>query len=572
MDTDTQQRRHGGRSLLTTVIRQERGPILGAAALLTGWSVGEALVPAVIGATVDEAVGPSDLSALVLWLVVLGACFAMLSFGFMWGSRVGTYAMNRQKHLLRCRVTAAALAPARTGDSQHPQRPSGEVAALSAADSDNASSVIMQIAMGGSAVLGLLVSAGYLLWADLWVGVAVVLVSPLSLFALRWLMPRLSATTHSQQSGIAAAGASAADILRGVEVLRGIGGESTVAGWYARRSRAAATAGVDSAAASGRVEGAQVLLTGVVLLVAAVLSAFRVVDGAMTVGTMVGVLGVTSFLATPLGIIVHVVESYTRSSASAARIADFTDGVDAPVAQRDGSSGETAGGGDADRALTVLPRDGEPLHCVPGALTAVVCASPQARRGVLDALGSAGGGRLLLDGQDVAGVDPAVLPGVLRVSPHEAHLFRGTVRSNITGTDGTGGDAVSQDVLRASGVDELVDLFADGLDHRVDGEGSNLSGGQRQRIALARALHGGALGRVLVDPTTAVDSVTEARIADGLRELRSGGDQGTAVVVTTAPSLLAVADTVVFVREGSVSVAGHRELCADADYLEVVTR
>ncbi|MDN5721144.1 ABC transporter transmembrane domain-containing protein, partial [Corynebacterium sp.] len=322
MDTDTQQRRHGGRSLLTTVIRQERGPILGAAALLTGWSVGEALVPAVIGATVDEAVGPSDLSALVLWLVVLAACFAMLSFGFMWGSRVGTYAMNRQKHLLRCRVTAAALAPARTGDAQHPQRPAGEVAALSAADSDNASSVIMQIAMGGSAVLGLLVSAGYLLWADLWVGVAVVLVSPLSLFALRWLMPRLSATTHSQQSGIAAAGASAADILRGVEVLRGIGGESTAAGWYARRSRAAATAGVDSAAASGRVEGAQVLLTGVVLLVAAVFSAVRVVDGAMTVGTMVGVLGVTSFLATPLGIIVHVVESYTRSSASAARIAD----------------------------------------------------------------------------------------------------------------------------------------------------------------------------------------------------------------------------------------------------------
>ena len=129
-----------------------------------------------------------------------------------------------------------------------------------------------------------------------------------------------------------------------------------------------------------------------------------------------------------------------------------------------------------------------------------------------------------------------------------------------------------QRLLRASGVDELVDLFADGLDHRVDGEGANLSGGQRQRIALARALHGGALARVLVDPTTAVDSVTEARIADGLRELRGGGDQGTAVVVTTAPSLLAVADTVVFVREGSVSVAGHRELCADADYREVVTR
>ena len=92
--------------------------------------------------------------------------------------------------------------------------------------------------------------------------------------------------------------------------------------------------------------------------------------------------------------------------------------------------------------------------------------------------------------------------------------------------------------------------------------GRTCSGGQRRRVAWAHALHGGTgAGR---DPATAVDSVTEAH---GLRELRGGGDDD-----HHAPSLLAVADTVVFVRESSVSVAGHRELCADADYREVVTR
>lgn len=101
----------------------------------------------------------------------------------------------------------------------------------------------------------------------------------------------------------------------------------------------------------------------------------------------------------------------------------------------------------------------------------------------------------------------------------------------------------------------------------------NLSGGQQQRIALARSLAGGRLTRVLTDPTNAVDSVTEARIADGLRRLRSPGDQGTLVVVTTSPNLLAVADEVVLLRTDAGPVrASHAELLADETYREVVAR
>lgn len=569
MDTETQQRRHdqssesgkrAGTTVLRSVIREEKGPILGAAALLTCWSVGEALVPAVIGATVDEAIGRSDLSSLILWLVALAACFSLLSFGFMWGSRVGVYAMNRQKHLLRTRVTATALQPDRPGGTG--RRLPGEIAALSAADSDNASNVIMQIAMGGSALLGLAVSAGYLLWADLWVGCAVILVSPLSLLALRWLRPRLSSTTHGQQQGIAAAGASAADILRGVEVLRGIGGERTAAGWYTERSRAAATAGIASAGASGRVGGAHVLITGLVLVTAAILSAYRVVDGSMTVGAMVGVLGVTSFLATPLGTIVGVVETYTVSAASAARIAQFVDGH-GPLGIRYPATDL----GHADAALTILPAGCDPLDCVAGRLTVIVCADSDIRRRIHDAVG---GGRLLVDGVEVDSMNPELLPAVLRAAPHEAHLFKGTVRRNITGSDD---GVVPQAVLRASGVDELVDLFDEGLDHKVDGGGRNLSGGQCQRIALARALAGGPLTRVLTDPTTAVDSVTEARIATGLRALRAVGDQGTTVIISTSPNLLAAADDVIFVRDETTATVGtHHGLSGDSDYRKIVSR
>lgn len=183
------------------------------------------------------------------------------------------------------------------------------------------------------------------------------------------------------------------------------------------------------------------------------------------------------------------------------------------------------------------------------------------RRRILDTVAGEAG-TLLLDGVDARSLDPRVLPGVLRISPHTPHLFAGTVVGNITGPDG---GPLPEALLRASGVDELVDLFADGA-------GANLSGGQQQRIVLARALAGTPRTRVLVDPTTAVDSVTEARIAEGLRELRAGERQGTLVVVTTSPTLLAVADEVVLVGDGALRRATHAELLVDDSYRAVVSR
>ncbi|WP_312808892.1 ATP-binding cassette domain-containing protein [Corynebacterium variabile] len=198
----------------------------------------------------------------------------------------------------------------------------------------------------------------------------------------------------------------------------------------------------------------------------------------------------------------------------------------------------------------------------------MVSADTAVHRRILDTVAGEAG-TLLLDGVDARSLDPRVLPGVLRISPHTPHLFAGTVVGNITGPEG---GPLPEALLRASGVDELVDLFADGAGHPVDGAGANLSGGQQQRIVLARALAGTPRTRVLVDPTTAVDSVTEARIAEGLRELRAGERQGTLVVVTTSPTLLAVADGVVLVGDGALRRATHAELLADDSYRAVVSR
>ncbi|MGW1934268.1 ATP-binding cassette domain-containing protein, partial [Streptomyces sp. NPDC001919] len=97
----------------------------------------------------------------------------------------------------------------------------------------------------------------------------------------------------------------------------------------------------------------------------------------------------------------------------------------------------------------------------------------------------------------------------------------------------------------------------------------SLSGGQRQRVALARALAADRPVLVLHDPTTAVDTVTESRIAAGLREVRR---DRTTVLVTTSPALLAVTDRVVVLEDGAVRAAGHHTelLAADATYRAAV--
>ncbi|MGW7551957.1 ATP-binding cassette domain-containing protein, partial [Streptomyces rimosus] len=116
-----------------------------------------------------------------------------------------------------------------------------------------------------------------------------------------------------------------------------------------------------------------------------------------------------------------------------------------------------------------------------------------------------------------------------------------------------------------------ADGSGDPMASHITERGRSLSGGQRQRLALARSLVADPEVLILDEPTSAVDSHTEARIADGLRALRTGR---TTVVLTSSPLLLDRADHVVLLVEGRVAGTGtHRELLrGNAAYRAVVTR
>ena len=112
----------------------------------------------------------------------------------------------------------------------------------------------------------------------------------------------------------------------------------------------------------------------------------------------------------------------------------------------------------------------------------------------------------------------------------------------------------------------------DPMNASVTERGRSLSGGQRQRLALARSLVTDPEVLVLDEPTSAVDSHTEARIATALRALRAGR---TTVVFSSSPLMLDRADRVVLVRGGEVPAVGHAPRAAahaTPRYRAVVTR
>jgi ABC-type multidrug transport system fused ATPase/permease subunit len=156
------------------------------------------------------------------------------------------------------------------------------------------------------------------------------------------------------------------------------------------------------------------------------------------------------------------------------------------------------------------------------------------------------------------------------VADHDSYLFAGTLRELLRIRDGLD-DGELRGALRAASAEDVVDALPDGLDTPIGARARTLSGGQRQRVRLARALLAEPEVLILIDPTSAVDAHTEARIAERLREARAGL---TTVVIATSPLLLGRVETVAHLRAGRVVEVGrHTELLdRSAAYRALVAR
>lgn len=544
-----------GRDVLRDTVRGQRRNVALGSLLGSGHQIGEALVPVLIGIVIDQAVTDSDTGALFLWLAILAVVYVGLALSFRIGAWSGEKASVQAEHALRVALVRRVLDP---GGGAEEGRLPGAMANIATEDAKRVGAVNLALMFGISALMGLLTCAVVLLRTSVLLGLVVLLGTPVLLWLGHLLSKPLESRSEAEQERAAHASAVAADLVAGLRILKGIGGESTAIARYRTTSRDSLQATLRAARAQAFQNGMVLALTGCLIAVVALVGGRLAAQGSISLGELVSAVGLALFLLGPLETLAWVNAEFAQGRASAARIAEV---LATPHSVTSGGQSLPQQVRGAVR-LSGLSHGGlreVDLDIAPGELLGVVATDPAHATDLLRCLSrqtDPEAGTVELDGVSLRDLDPAQMRTALLVAEHDADLFEGTVRDNVTAAAPDSHDA--EPAMTAAGVAQVAQTLPDGEDTAVSERGRSLSGGQRQRVALARALAADRPVLVVHDPTTAVDTVTEARIATGLREIRKGR---TTVLVTTSPALLAVTDRVVLLDDGRITdTAPHTDL------------
>lgn len=526
------------------------------------WFVAQALMPATIGKAIDNGVVAHDLSTLLLWAgAVLALALITALSGMMRHRAAVANWMQAAFRMIQLLGTHAA----RTGEALPRRIPTGEVVATVASDAQRIGGMYDVTARFTGAIASYVVVAVVLLRTSVTLGLVVLLGVPVVTTALGVLIRPLHHRQSAQREQVGRLTTLGADIVAGLRVLRGIGGEATFDRRYVEQSGRVRQRGVEVARVQSVMDGAQVLLPGVFVVLITWLGARFAIEGRITAGQLVACYGYAAFLVGPLATAVEMAERSTRAYVGAGRVIRVlsvepavTDAlVTAPVP--------------APGAELADPETG--LLVEPGRMTAVVSAQPEESAALADRLGRFGSAEAVtLGGVSVDALPLAAVRERIVVSETDPRLFSGVLRDELVSAAGR--DVTDADLwaaIEVANAGDAVDATPDGLDGVVEERGRSLSGGQRQRLALARVLLRDADTLVLVEPTSAVDAHTEARIGQRLRAARAGRST---VVMTSSPLLLDNADRVVFLANGVVRATGtHEELLESSPaYRSVVLR
>lgn len=596
-------------ALLRWLLRRAAVPVTLATLAACTSNIIQAIVPAFLGQALDAGI-ENGLNGRVWGIgALLLVLFVVYAVGDTMLSYFGVTAWMRTAFDVDRLVGRQISA---TGKDLSRQVSTGEVATIIASDADYLGKLIEHLPALLGAAASFLVVAVLMLRTSVSLGLIVILGMPLVAAIVTLVIRPLQKRQAVQREAQSAVTTITTDTVAGLRILRGIGGEDVFARRYRDASQELRRRGVEVASSQATLMTLQVLLPGLFAAIVVWVAARMAVAGSLTPGGLITFYGYTAYLSWPLWVFTSSVQDYTRAVVGARRLSRLLE-----VAPAAGSLVERLNL-DPAAAHPVsgdLVDTGSGLRLEEGRMTALVCPDPQVSADLATRLGrfTDAGPTVTLAGRPLTTMPLEQVRASVVVSGATAQLFTGTLREalDVRGgpdpqpaeledlvraeTERTTGADVDQQVRpqerEAPGDDRLIEAIgiadagdvltslSEGLAGMITEKGRSLSGGQRQRVALARALLTEAPTLVLIEPTSALDSHTEARVAAQVHRARAGR---TTVVVTASPLVLEACDEVVLLDSSGTELlrSTHRELMAmardghaqAADYRAVVSR
>ncbi|QSB06550.1 ABC transporter ATP-binding protein [Natronoglycomyces albus] len=515
-----------------------------------------AVFPFFISGAIDYGLTPRDGNALAWWSLGMVVFGFFTAFGIVMGIRLTVYIRQDAAYRALQIVTAHVT---RLGSRLNRKVSTGEVVSVGATDVRKVS-VAVDAIFPVFGALAAFIGVGTLLFLTNPYLALLVIVGMITVGVVTGpVLGRFQNRHSTYRDEIGSLTSHASDIVGGLRVLRGIGGEQQFVQRYRQQSKELKAAGYRLARPRGLIETIGEGAPSLLLVLTLWMSGRMVLNDSITTGDMVAAFGYVLGLMLPTFWLMDTAIRLIEGRVATGRIVEVLN-IPAPDANGDHESGPSGEADlyDPDSGLTVPA----------GKLTAVVSDDAEAATAIFDRLGLYNSTQARFGDVEVAAMDPQEVRDRILVAEHDAYLFAGSMRSLIGAADP---DADVAAAVHTASADDIVAELPKGLDTMLTNQARTLSGGQRQRVRLARAVAAEKEVLLLSEPTSAVDSHTEARIVARLTRHRRGRTTG---IITSSPLWLSAADSVAYVADGKVVSSGtHQELLRSSpEYRAHVTR
>jgi len=451
------------------------------------------------------------------------------------------------------------------------KQPRGELLSRVTNDIDNVSQTLQQtMSQLLTSLLTVVAVLGMMFWISPLLAMVALVSVPISMIITKAVMSRSQGLFIDQWRRTGKLNAHIEETFSGHALVKVFGRQKEVEEVFASENDELYRASFGAQFVSGLIMPVMMFIGNLNYVVIAVLGGLRVASGAMSLGDVQAFIQYSRQFTQPLTQVASMANLMQSGVASAERVFELLDAeeeeleLDGAAAARDARFGEVRLENVSFSYDPASPLIEElSLVAEPGQTVAIVGPTGAGKTTLVNLVMrfyEVTGGRITLDGVDIASMPRRALRGQIGMVLQDTWLFEGTIGENIAyGSPGATEEQILE-AAQATFVDRFVHSLPEGYDTVIDEEGSNLSAGERQLVTIARAFLSDPALLILDEATSSVDTRTELLLQHAMAALRS---DRTSFVIAHRLSTIRDADLILVMESGAIVEQGtHEELLA----------